>query len=120
LQPEDIGYFALDGRATPQSDLAEADALQHTFGPNLQQLPVSVPRTMLGHSFAAAGALDTITALQAFQHGMIPPTINCEQLIPRYGLNLVRDEARPLSRSAALIGGRSISGANVVLAIKKV
>lgn len=120
LQPEDIGYFALDGRATPQSDLAEADALQHTFGPNLQQLPVSVPRTMLGHSFAAAGALDTITALQAFQHGMIPPTINCEQLIPRYGLNLVRDEARSLSRSAALIGGRSISGANVVLAIKKV
>ncbi len=120
LQPEDIGYFSLDGRATPQSDLAEVNALQHTFGPDLQQLPVSVPRTMPGHSFAAAGALDTITALQAFQYGMIPPTINCEQLIPQYGLNLVRDEARPLSHSAALIGGRGISGANVVLAIKKV
>ena len=75
---------------------------------------------MSGHSFAAAGALDTITALLAFQYGMIPPTINCEQLIPRYGLNLVQNEARPLSHSTALIGGRGIGGANVVLAIKKV
>jgi 3-oxoacyl-(acyl-carrier-protein) synthase len=120
LQPQDIGYFSLDGRAIPQSDHAEADALRHTFGADLLQLPASVPRTMLGHSFAAAGALDTITALLAFQYGMIPPTINCEQLLPQYGLNLVRDEAQPLSHSAALIGGRGIGGANVVLAIKKV
>ncbi len=120
LQPEDIGYFSLDGRAIPQSDQAEVDALQRTFGADMQHLPVSVPRTMLGHSFAAAGALDTITTLLAFQYGMIPPTINCEQLLPQYGLNLVRDEARPLSHSAALIGGRGIGGANVVVAIKKV
>ncbi len=120
LQPEDIGYFSLDGRAIPQSDQAEVDALQRTFGAELQRLPLSVPRTMLGHSFAAAGALDTITALLAFRYGMIPPTINCEQLLPQYGLNLVRDEARSLFHSAALIGGRGIGGTNVVLAIKKV
>ncbi|HEX9133221.1 MAG TPA: beta-ketoacyl-[acyl-carrier-protein] synthase family protein [Ktedonobacteraceae bacterium] len=120
LQPGDIGYFSLDGRAIPQSDQAEVDALQRTFGADLQHLPVSVPRTMHGHSFAAAGALDTITTLLAFQYDMIPPTINCEQLLPQYGLNLVRDEARPLSHSAALIGGRGIGGANVVVAIKKV
>jgi 3-oxoacyl-(acyl-carrier-protein) synthase len=119
LRPEDIGYFSLDGRAIPQSDQAEVDALQRSFGTDLQHLPVSVPRTMLGHSFAAAGALDTITALLAFQYGMIPPTINCEQLMPQYGLNLVQNEARRLSHSAALIGGRSIGGASVVLAIKK-
>ena len=119
-KPEDIGYFSLDGRAIPLSDQAEADALKRTFGSNLQHLPVSVPRTMYGHSFAAAGALDTITALLALQYGMIPPTINCEQLVPHYGLDLVQNEARPLSCSTALIGGRGLSGANVVLAIKKV
>jgi hypothetical protein len=51
---------------------------------------------------------------------MIPPTLNCEQLIPRYGLDIAQFEARPLSRSTALIGGRGPGGANVVLAIKKV
>jgi len=119
-QPEDIGYFSLDGRAIPLADQTEVDALQRTFGTDLQRLPVSVPRTMYGHSFAAAGALDTITALLAFQYGMIPLTINCEQLISHYGLDLVQNEARPLSRSTALIGGRGLGGANVVLAIKKV
>jgi len=118
--PEDIGYFSLDGRAIPLADQTEVDALQRTFGTDLKRLPVSVPRTMYGHSFAAAGALDTITALLAFQYGMIPLTINCEQLISHYGLDLVQNEARPLSRSTALIGGRGLGGANVVLAIKKV
>jgi len=75
---------------------------------------------MYGHSFAAAGALDTITALLALQYGMIPPTINCEQLIPHFGLDLVQNEARPISHSTALIGGRSLGGANVVVAIKKI
>jgi len=75
---------------------------------------------MYGHSFAAAGALDAITALLAFHYDMIPPTINCEQLIPHYDLNLVRNEARTLSRSTALIGGRGLGGANVVVAIRKV
>ncbi len=119
-QPEDIGYFSLDGRALSLADQTEVDALQRTFGTDLQRLPVSVPRTMYGHSFAAAGALDTITALLAFQDGVIPQTINSEQLIPHYGLDLVQNEARPLLRSTALIGGRGLGGANVVLAIKKV
>jgi 3-oxoacyl-[acyl-carrier-protein] synthase II len=119
LQPQDIGYFSLDGRAIPSSDQGEAEALHRVFGSELAHLPVSVPRTMLGHSYAAAGTLDAITALLALQHGIIPPTINCEELDPRYGLNLVQKEPRPLSASAVLLGGRATGGANVVLALQK-
>jgi 3-oxoacyl-(acyl-carrier-protein) synthase len=120
LQPQDIGYFSLDGQAIPSSDQGEAEALHRVFGSELAQLPVSVPRTMLGHSYAAAGALDAITALLALQHGIIPPTINCEELDPRYGLNLVQKEARPLYAPAVLLGGRALGGTNVVLALQKV
>jgi 3-oxoacyl-(acyl-carrier-protein) synthase len=116
----DIAYFSLDGRAIPASDEGEAEASYMVFGKNLAQLPVSVPRTMLGHSYGAAGAIDAITALLALRHGLIPPTINCEELDPRYGLNIVRKEACPLFGSAVLIGGRATGGANVVLAIKGV
>ncbi|HLX56086.1 MAG TPA: beta-ketoacyl synthase N-terminal-like domain-containing protein [Ktedonobacteraceae bacterium] len=119
LSPSDIGYFNLDGRATPIADQSEAEALYLVFESRLAQVPVSVPRTMLGHSFAAAGALDTITVLLSLQHNLIPPTINCEELDPRYELNLVRKEARPLSGSAALVGGRSMGGANVILALRR-
>src|SRR5215472_1622758 len=118
LTPQEIGYFSLDGRALPASDQAEAQALHKIFGADLAHLPVSIPRTMLGHSYAAAGALDAITAMLAFQNGVIPPTINCEDFDPGCGLNMVRDEVRPLAQSAILIGGRSNGGANVVLALR--
>lgn len=120
LCPGDIAYFNLDGRAIPSSDQGEAEALHMVFGNDLEQIPVSVPRTMLGHSYGAAGTIDAITALLALRHGLIPPTINCEELDPDYGLNVVQQEARPLVGSAVLIGGRGVGGANVALAIKRV
>ncbi len=119
LQACDLGYISLDGSALPAADLAEADALARIFGPDLDALPVSVPRTMTGHSFAAAGAIDTITALLALENGMIPPTINTSQISPVHRLNLVREPYRNDMQSA-LIAGRSISGVNSVLAIRKV
>src|SRR5205085_3882667 len=120
LLPHQVGFFSLDGRAIPASDQGEAEALHTVFGSHLAQLAVSVPRTMLGHSYAAAGALDTITALLALQYALIPPTINCEELDLRYGLNLVQNEARPLSGPVVLLGGRAIGGTNVVVALQKV
>ena len=119
LSPQDIGYFSLDGRALAPSDQGEAEALHMVFGNDAQQLPVSVPRTSQGHSFAAAGAIDTITAMLALQHDLIPPTINCEQLDPGYGLNMVRDEAQPFTAPAVILGGRGIGGMNVALAVRK-
>jgi 3-oxoacyl-[acyl-carrier-protein] synthase II len=119
LQPDNIGYFSLDGQAIPSSDQGEAEALHIVFGTELAHLPVSVPRTMLGHSYGAAGALDAITALLALQHGIIPPTINCEELDPRYGLNLVQAEPRSLFAPVVLLATRAIGGANVVLALQK-
>jgi 3-oxoacyl-[acyl-carrier-protein] synthase II len=120
LGPQDIAYFSLDGRAVPAADQGEAEALHMIFGNDLERLPVSVPRTMLGHCYGAAGAIDSITALLALCYGLIPPTINCEELIPDYGLNLVQREARPLTGSAVLLGGRALGGANVVLALQKI
>ena len=120
LRQQDIGYFSLDGRAISASDAGEADALHLAFGADLERLLVSVPRTMLGHSYAAAGALDAITALLALQQGIIPPTINCEKLDTHYGLNLVQEEPRSLSAQAVLLGARAIGGVNVVLALQKI
>ena len=120
LSTEDLGYFSLDGRAMPISDQGEAQALHLAFGADIEHLPISVPRTMQGHSYAAAGAIDTITALLALQHNVVPPTINCDEIDPNYGLNTVCDEARPLFGSAVLLGGRGIGGMNAVVAVKKV
>ena len=117
LQPDAIDYASLDGRASPQADLAEAAALHAIFGERAARLPVSVPRSMLGHSFAAAGALDTIMTLLALREGYIPPTLNCEQPDSSYQINLVRDQAQAFTGTHALIGGRGLSGSNIALIV---
>jgi 3-oxoacyl-(acyl-carrier-protein) synthase len=114
----DVAYVSMDGRAVPSADRGEAEALRTTFGSDLEDIAVSVPRSMLGHSYAAAGPLDMITALLALQHGLIPPTINCEELDASYGLNLVRVDARPLSEPVVLLGARGVGGANTVIAVR--
>ncbi len=124
IAPADIAYVSLDGRAIPTSDQGEAEALHTVFGAELAHIALSVPRTMLGHSYAAAGAIDVITALLALKHGCIPPTMNCEQIDTRYGLQLVQDHPQPLARAqtsdVVLLGGRGLGGANVALAVRKV
>ena len=120
LRPGEIDYISLDGRALPAADFAEASALRAVFDACLDDLPVSVPRTMSGHSYAAAGALDTISTLLALRDQRVPPTLNCEQPDPRHRLNLVRDQARPFTGSTALVCGRGISGSNVALVVRKV
>ena len=120
IAPSEIACANLDGRALPAHDHVEVEALHLALGADAAELPVSVPRTMLGHSFAAAGTLDTITALLSLEHRLIPPTINCEELNPEYNLNMVRDEARPLSKDAVLICGRSLTGANVALVVRSI
>lgn len=120
----DIAYVSLDGRAIPTSDQGEAQALHTVFDAELAHIPLSVPRTMLGHSYAAAGAIDAITALLALKHGCVPPTINCEHIDPRHRLHLVQDLAQPLAHAqttdTVLLGGRGLGGANVALALRKV
>lgn len=118
LQPEEIDYFHLDGRASPAADLAESAALRSVFGTRVAELPASVPRTMTGHAYAATGAWDTIATLLTLRHQQIAPTVNCEQPDPRHQLNLVRDQARPFTGSTALVGGRGLSGSNIVLALR--
>src|SRR5581483_11955034 len=112
MQANHLAYISLDGRAIRSSDSGEAHALCLTFGNQAAAIPVSVPRTTIGHSYAAAGALDIITATLALKHQIIPPTINCDEPDPCYDLNLVRDQARDMIASnvpqAVLLGGRGV------------
>ncbi|GCE19842.1 3-oxoacyl-[acyl-carrier-protein] synthase 2 [Dictyobacter kobayashii] len=123
---EEVAYLSLDGRALPASDRGESEALHLVFGSQLPHIPASVPRSMFGHSYAAAGAIDTITALLALKHGRVPPTMNCEEFDAHHEFHLVRDKAYHLPTSPeherpgiAIVGGRGTGGTNVALAVRK-
>ena len=72
--PSRIDYINGDGLATPEHDQAETRALKHVFAAAGYRIPVSAVKPVIGHTGAAAAAIDCIVSLMALREQTIPPT----------------------------------------------
>ncbi len=112
LGPGDIDYIAAHGTGTPLNDVAETRAIKSAFGEAAGRLPVSSPKSMVGHLLGAAGALGALAAVMACQDGVVPPTINLETADPECDLDYVPREARRMEVRAAAANGFGFGGQN--------
>jgi 3-oxoacyl-[acyl-carrier-protein] synthase II len=103
---------------TSLGDLAEARALRRSLGSAADHLPVCAPKGQLGHLLGGAGAVETILALQALRHGVLPGSLNADPLDPEVELavanrgpvQLSSDQGqRLLLKNAFGFGGHNIS-----------
>lgn len=94
--PDDVDYVNAHGTSTRSNDRAETVALKRALGTRAHEVPVSAPKSVLGHSIGAAGAVEAIATVQALRHCQAAPTVGLEQ--PEEGLDLdyVPDGWRPL------------------------
>ena len=76
--PTDIDYIVAHGTSTPLNDVTETRAIKAAFGERAQTVPISSPKSMVGHLLGAAGAVSALTAIGAIREGIIPPTANLE------------------------------------------
>ncbi len=111
--PADIGYVIAHGSSTVEDDRLEAQAVQATLG----DVPVTAPKSYFGHLGAAAGALEAVLAVLAFEHGLVPPTLNYEHPDPQCPINVVRGEPLPIVRPSVLILSHSPHGQAVALVL---
>src|SRR5205823_5575918 len=58
LALEDVGYVNAHGTSTPYNDRFETAAIKDVFGEHARRLLVSSTKSMTGHMFGAAGALE--------------------------------------------------------------
>lgn len=114
LGPADIDYVNAHGTGTPLNDPMESRALARVLGEHVQRIPVSSQKGQLGHTLAAAGAIEaTITAL-AIAKGIVPPTGGLQDPAPECPLVHVRTrEERPIR--AALSSSFGFGGMDTVL-----
>lgn len=82
LAAGDIDYVSAHATSTPAGDGEEAAAIAAVFGSANPNLNVSGVKSMTGHLLGGAGAMGAFAAIMAIKHGVVPPTINVENLDP--------------------------------------
>jgi 3-oxoacyl-[acyl-carrier-protein] synthase II len=112
VSPDRVDYINAHGTGTPLGDLAETLAIKEVFGDHAYELAVSSTKSMLGHMFGAAGAIEAIACAMAIHEGQIPPTINLENPDPELDLDYVPNVARTSEVGVALSNAMGLGGHN--------
>src|ERR671934_2706653 len=112
VTPDRVGYVNAHGTSTPLGDAAETRALKDVFGEHAYELAVSSTKSVMGHCFGAAGAIEAMMCVLAIHEGLLPPTINYEHPDPDCDLDYVPNEARRVEVDVALSNAMGLGGHN--------
>jgi 3-oxoacyl-[acyl-carrier-protein] synthase II len=112
VDPARVGYINAHGTSTPLGDAAETKAIKDVFGDHAYELAVSSTKSMMGHTFGAAGAIEAMMCVLALHEGVLPPTINYEHPDPACDLDYVPNEARRAEVDVALSNAMGLGGHN--------
>ncbi len=121
LNGEDIGYINAHGTSTPQNDAMETNAIKHVIGEAAYNIPVSSTKSMIGHAFGAAGAIEAVVSALSLFHQKIHPTINYETPDPECDLDYVPNIARDLKNLRYVLSNSfGLGGQNASLVLGRI
>jgi acyl transferase domain-containing protein/acyl carrier protein len=104
ILPRDISYVEAHGTGTLIGDPIELQSLSHAFEaapPN--RCGVGSVKSNIGHLLSAAGVASFIKAALALHHRVLPPTLHCEEVNPRFQFD--RTPFYPVTTAQAWDGG---------------
>ena len=117
LSPTDVDHVNAHATGTSVGDVAEGVAINSALGSH--RPAVYAPKSALGHSVGAVGAVESILTVLALRDGIIPPTLNLKNLDPEIDLDVVAGGARPGNYQYAINNSFGFGGHNVALAFGK-
>ena len=110
ISATDVSHINAHGTSTPLNDLAESIAVHHVFGENPP--PVTSVKGHLGHSLAAAGALEGVASVLTLVNQLIPPTAGTTEVDPAIGLDVVIGAPRAAQVDVVLSNSFGFGGHN--------
>ena len=121
IKPEDVDHINTHGTSTSLGDVAELKAISVVFGDHAKSININSTKSMTGHLLGAAGAIESIAAILAMKHGIVPPTINHvnvdENINPELNLTLNKPQKRDIK--IAMSNTFGFGGHNACVAFKK-
>ncbi|WP_424217475.1 beta-ketoacyl-[acyl-carrier-protein] synthase family protein (plasmid) [Streptomyces sp. BI20] len=119
LPPEAVDHIAAHGAGTPLADRHEAAAIRRALGPHARTTPVSAISSMVGHGLGALGALQTVAAVLALTHDLVPPTATLRTPDPDCELDHTPRTARPHPITTAVALASGFGGFQSALVLRK-
>lgn len=110
ITARDVSHINAHGTSTPLNDLAESVAVRHVFGEHTP--PVTSIKGHLGHSLAAAGALEGVASVMTLMNQTIPPTAGTTEVDPAVGLDVVIGAPRKADVEVVLSNSFGFGGHN--------
>jgi beta-ketoacyl ACP synthase len=117
LQPSDIDHINAHATGTSVGDVAEGVAINNAMKGH--KPAVYAPKSALGHSVGAVGAVESILTVFALRDGIVPPTLNLKNLDPEIDLDVVAGEPRTGDYKYAINNSFGFGGHNVALTFGK-
>ncbi|MFE4462204.1 beta-ketoacyl-ACP synthase, partial [Nocardia tengchongensis] len=112
VRPEEVDHVNAHATGTSIGDLSEAKGIAAAVG---NHPSVYAPKSALGHSVGAVGALEAIISVLTLRDQVIPPTLNLENQDPEVDLDVVHTEARRAPVEFALNNSFGFGGHNAAV-----
>jgi len=121
IAPEAVDYVNVHGTSTPLGDISEIKAIKKVFGDHAYKLNISSTKSMTGHLLGAAGAIESMAVILSIVHGIVPPTINLENLDPEIDpkLNLTANKAQERDVKVGMSNTFGFGGHNTSAVFRK-
>jgi 3-oxoacyl-[acyl-carrier-protein] synthase II len=119
LEPKDIDLVNPHGVALKGTDAYEAKAITDIFGFHAEKPFITALKPYVGHNLGGSSIVESIMLLLAMNENVIPPTLNCNEIEPKYNMELV-NELTPSSLNTVVKLSCGFAGYNAAVIFSKV
>lgn len=116
---DDVLYINAHGTGTALNDVAETSAFKIALGDDAYKAHISSIKGSIGHLLGAAGAAEAVASVLALKNGVVPPTINLDEVDPECDLNYTPNMPVEVPLTMAISDSLGFGGHNGCIAFRK-
>lgn len=116
---DDVLYINAHGTGTALNDVSETAAFKLALGDDAYKAHISSIKGSTGHMLGAAGAVEAVACVLALKNGVVPPTVNLDEVDPECDLNYTPNKPVEAPLTIAVSDSLGFGGHNGCVAFRK-
>lgn len=116
---DDVLYINAHGTGTALNDVAETVAFKLALGEDAYKAHISSTKGATGHMLGAAGAAEAVASVLALMNGIVPPTVNLDEVEPECDLDYTPNKPVEAPLTIAISDSLGFGGHNGCVAFRR-